>query len=150
MNYTDFELIFKDRIWLREFKEEFKELDSEIFEKITQQIQVFEHLNPQSSLMGLFDFAQFMYTLVHDEWAGYLNPKIVYLCTKILVLMGLNNEARRISRGFEFDAGCCAWRLGSFYRIKPTRDEQTEFEKLLLQVKHVLSEPQKISDLIIK
>ena len=112
MNYTDFELIFKDRIWLREFKEEFKELDSEIFEKITQQIQVFEHL-------------------------------------KILVLMGLNNEARRISRGFEFDAGCCAWRLGSFYRIKPTRDEQTEFEKLLLQVKHVLSEPQKISDLII-
>ena len=148
MNFSQFETMFKDRFWLQEFKEEFSLLDSKTFEKITNKIQEFEKKDNQNSLLGLYSFAQFLSNLINNEWTDYLNPSLVYLSTKLLVLMGQNSEAKKVSKGFEFDAGCCAWSLGSYYRNKPKTDEKSDFEKLQLQIKHLLAEPEGYSDLI--
>lgn len=135
MNFNEFEEVFGKRYWLKEFREEFKLLDGESLEKLSRHIVKYEQLKEEKqALLGLYDFSLFLFKLLYQYWSGYLNPDLVYISTKILVVQGLNNEARKISRGFDFNAGCCTWRLASFYRSKLENRDQTELDELKNQI----------------
>ena len=130
MNLLEFETLYNNRFWFTEFKNEFKRLDDVSLNKISDELRIYERENKNQILGGLYDFAQFLYNLIYSKWGGHLNQNLVYLGTKLFVLMGMNEQARRISRGFNYDAGCCSWRLASYYRASSDLIKTIEFKNL--------------------
>ncbi|MHA2364893.1 MAG: tetratricopeptide repeat protein [Candidatus Hodarchaeales archaeon] len=96
--------------WLPEFLEHFSRFSHSLKVKVFNIFETGYTTNP-----GIFDFAQFWYIKL-NEWTGVLDPELVYMTVKALVLAGLDERAKSIGRGFFHHAGCLAWLAGAEYR----------------------------------
>ncbi len=138
MNFEEFQEVFKNNYWFSEFQNEFKCLDNETLEKLYNKIKENTKENEKLKINGLYSFALLLYGIIYTDWKGFLSPKLIYLGSKILVLMGLTQEAKNLTRGFEFDPGCSAWRLASYYRNSDDLKRSKEFLELKNRVLNYL------------
>ena len=96
----------------------------------------------------MYDFAKYLFNVVYNNWTGFLDPNLVYITSKILVLMGLPLEARKISQGYDFHPGCCSARLSSYYRNSNSTDER-EISNLLKLANMYLQERGNTENIIV-
>ena len=125
MYFEVFKTRYGQRVWFREFIDHWKQIDDESLEKLSTHLEN----NEEKDVEGLYLIARLLFDVIYNSWEGTLNSEVIYFATKILVLMGLNTEAQQISRGYSYHSGCCAWRLGSFYRNNTNSEEINELIK---------------------
>ena len=138
MNFTKFTELFKDELFYNEFKNELMRLDEKSLEILSDHFS--EFFMEEENRSNLYKFANFLYNLIYTKWSGFLNPELIYLTSKVLVLTGLQKKAENVSAGFAFHPGCCSWRLGSFYRNKNA--DPKELTQLLISVEEFLLQPE--------
>jgi len=123
-----FSIFQTKNIYFNDFRVHFDRLDEATLSKIK------DHFIPEmTEISGLYSFAKFLFKKIM-LWEGSLHPELVYLTTKALVLAGLNDEARKVARGFDFHIGCLSWLVGSYYREPKTKKFNNLLHELTLAV----------------